>query len=238
MRRTRRIQTIGFVVLVGVVCVLWISVSALSYYSGKALQVSGEGNFWTVLVMGVTSWILGITICVFGFGVTVTRWLKTRSFSGAHFFGALVVVAILCVRHNFYMQGIRDGLMPIDEVAYVSFAHQTRALFGSEIQGSIILAAAQDTSAFDSTDAARARAFSKLLKDSVLSRWPQAYASIRVDDDSVWLERGGGFHRIGIQIFDRESYTGDNSAVREPEDTYYMPTELGLSKRVVFTSGD
>ena len=236
MRKKRRARVIVFLVLVVMGVALKVSTDVLGYRDGKALRLAGEQNFITIILMGCAAFLLGITAAILGLWELVRRGVWARRLSWPHLVGLMALVMVFFVRPYDYMEGIRAGFMPIDDAAYVSFAQQTRSLFGSEVHGFMSLSEPRDNTVINAEEAARIKAFSTLLASSVLARWPQAYTKVRIDEESVWLERGGGFQSIGVRIFDQPVFQGDYSTLRRPANTSYMPTELGLSKRVVFTS--
>lgn len=236
-RKTRRAQTIAFLVLVAAVVALKVAFEVSSYLGGKALNSPGENT--SAFTFFAAAWVSGFTIFVFGLGVTAVWWQQQRIFSRVHFFGALVIIPILFMRHNFYIDGVRAALGPIDDAAYVSLAQKTRALFGAEKTGGISLRDFRNHAPMTPEENARAAAFSVLLASSVLAHWPQDNSYVGVEDNGVFIIRGGGLGgRIGVQIFDQPSIDEDHSTLLEPPEGAYLPTAMGLSKRVVLISGD
>jgi hypothetical protein len=221
--------------LISVVFVGWMKISP--YFDGKALRHPGERMGAVLLVLVLALFFLAWSLVVIGFFAGVRRLIKSRRVDWVYFAGAGLLVGLMFFPGNYYLTGIEERLLPLDEPRYLEFAQQVRALSEKENNTYIDLRVLEHSSE-SSSDKMRAEKFLEIVKSSVVADWPRSLLQVRVETDSVILSRGGGMlGMMGVEIFDR----GPVRALRGPEsgrENIYLPIEYPLSSKVFFYMSD
>lgn len=231
-----RHQAIGFLLLVGLVILATLLVRWRTFSAGKNLALNGENGIGVDLLLFGCAALFGLALCIFGAVITLVRLVKHRRFSTPYFAGSALIATALLYRGDFYMDGVRSRLMPINETSYLLFAQQTRAFLKENKVESMDFQALEFPS--ETVEKAQVMAFSKILKGSALAVWPERFSSVSVDGESVWLTRGTGMlGTMGVRIFDQQSEALLPPAA-EPRGRAYGSIECRISPRVLFTIRD